>query len=403
MTEERKPARDRYDALVDFVPSKAIPTFAVALVKVVYEQKGGRWTLGAAEPLEGDIRHKPKDAALIRGSDFKFNKAGTDVVVLGDAIAPGGKPTESMLVDFACGPLRKSVRVVGDRTATATHASNVSFSTPTPFEKMPMTLERCYGGVDLFSPGSSQEYDFLVVEGGVTEHPGLYPRNPNGRGYYVIAAERPEPMVLPNLEDPSQPVRPDTFFCLDPAEWWKQPLPWSFDWTYPGAFPRHLFLGLEPWFPVPIDERLHEVRRGYLLPNIVQRVEQNHELMRLFYQEASHGMILPDAVAGTQGVITGMSEDEPEFRFEVPPTPRIDITLDGKKTRVQAKMTSLVLRPNEKKMTASFAAVLTDMPRTFIPGIFRDIPLSVSVDGDTPVPYEIPQTIADMAAQAKQG
>lgn len=403
MTEERKPARDRYDALVDFVPTKAIPKFIVGLAKVVYEQKGGRWALAAAEPLEGDIRSKPKNAAQILGSDFKFHKAGTDVVVLGDAIAPGGKPVESMLVNFACGPLRKTVRVVGDRTATATHASDVSFSTPAPFEKMPMTLDRTYGGVDMHAPGSSPEYDYLVIDGGLGDHPGVYPRNPIGRGYYVVPAERAEPMMLPNLEDPSQPVRPDTFFVLDPAEWWKQPLSWSMDWTYPGLFPRMLYLDAEPWFPVPIDERLHEVRRGYLLPNLPQKLAQNPELMRLFYQEASHGMILPDAVAGTQGVITGMSEDEPEFRFEVPPTPRIDITLDGKKTRVQPKMTSLVLRPNEKKMTASFAAVLTDMPRTFIPGIFRDIPLSISVDGDTPVPYETPQTVADMVAQAKQG
>ena len=46
-----------------------------------------------------------------------------------------------------------------------------------------------------------------------------------------------------------------------PERWYRQPLPWSFEWTNWLMYPRELFLGFDAWFPCSDPEALPEVKR----------------------------------------------------------------------------------------------------------------------------------------------
>ncbi len=383
MTTDRKPERDTYDALVDLWPPRALPTHAVAFIKRTFERDSRGWKLAAATPLEGDDRNAKMADPSMRASDFRSEKVATDVLVYGKAFAPNAAPCRSMDVAFALGPLKKTLRVFGDRVLEGP-GDRPHFSDPTPFTEMPLDWEHAYGGIDLAAPMTSTELG-LAIEGVFHMHPGLYERNPLGKGYFIAQTERYEDEIaLPNVEDPSDLLSPTRCFAGSPSNWWTMPLPASFEPTFFGTFPRCLFLGAEPTHVAPLDERLPEVRRGFLNPALI-----NHEgpdAFRMFYQEASSGMILPNARAGTPGGITGMSLDAPTFHFEVPPTPRVDITYDGVRTEVQALLSKLVIFPNENRMTATYAAILKPLSRVLVPGVSVDIPLSVSVDRDRPIP-----------------
>ncbi len=97
------------------------------------------------------------------------------------------------------------------------------------------------------------------------DHPGVYPRNPWGKGYVV----RPGPwddVWVPNLEEPSDLLSADRLVVGDPTLWYRQPLPWYLGPVPVLTFPRytHLVADTDAWFPGPQDESMPEVRRGYL-------------------------------------------------------------------------------------------------------------------------------------------
>ena len=158
----------------------------------------------------------------------------------------------------------KRIAVFGDRQVSWESSGRVRFGLPAPFETMPVTWERAFGGCDFRVPLPEPLTDGLKIQLH-HDHPGLYPRNPFGRGYAVL----PDPVddfFLPNLEDPDDLLADGRLITGDPRLWYTRPLPWTFDWMHPVAFPRYLYMGLDAdaWFPGPQDRTLPEVARGYL-------------------------------------------------------------------------------------------------------------------------------------------
>ncbi len=129
------------------------------------------------EPGASSIKH---DADLVR------TKVTTDVLVVGQAHAPKGKPTDAMNVSLRVGPVAKSLRVIGDRTW-----QSGSPSAPRPFLTMPITYERAYGGTDRKSKTPETDWEW---------------RNPVGTGFAVAKANL-DGVALPNVEDPKDPIR----------------------------------------------------------------------------------------------------------------------------------------------------------------------------------------------------
>ena len=99
--------------------------------------------------VEQEFYGEPDQSSIKSPSDVSLMKPGTDVLLIGKAYAPGGRPTTWMDVGVTVGPLRKTVRVFGDRVwKTATKELSYSISETEPFETMPLVWERAFGGME---------------------------------------------------------------------------------------------------------------------------------------------------------------------------------------------------------------------------------------------------------------
>jgi hypothetical protein len=119
-------------------------------------------------------------------SDLVLTKKTTDVLVVGHCYAPNQRPVPQLDVGFQVGPVRKVLRVFGDRVWR-----EFGPSAPEPFLKMPLRYERAFGGVDLKSANPARDWDW---------------RNPVGTGF-AISRENLTGVALPNIEYPDDSVR----------------------------------------------------------------------------------------------------------------------------------------------------------------------------------------------------
>ncbi len=139
-------------------------------------------------------------AGLAEG-DGSFDRHGCDLILLGEAQSPDGRPVTT--IEVAVGvqyrsqapPFFASVRVVGDRTWQRINGV-LRPSAPLPFDRMPLDLAHAFGGIAVF--------DELAVPFG---------DNPRGKGFY-LEEELAEGGALPNIESPGQLIdgwtdRPD--------------------------------------------------------------------------------------------------------------------------------------------------------------------------------------------------
>lgn len=132
------------------------------------------------EPGDFDLETKmwPTVTAALGGTplDIGMPKPRGEVVVVGEAAAPAGQQVTQMGVEFAVGPVRKRMTVIGDRHWQLSRDGAV-FTRPQPFERMPLTWDRAYGGAG-------------------------YRDNPFGTGHAALPALREgQPVRLPNIED----------------------------------------------------------------------------------------------------------------------------------------------------------------------------------------------------------
>jgi hypothetical protein len=171
---ERGWVRDREGAEVWLVAVKA--TFAIrpdGTTEIAKEQPPVlRLPEHYGEPGKSSVRY---DADLV------LTKNTSDVIVVGHALAPDGRPVTQLDVGFRVGPVQKVLRVFGDRTWGASGASG-----PQTFARMPIVYERAYGGVDPKSETPEKDWDW---------------RNPVGTGF-AASGSHADGMRLPNIEDP---------------------------------------------------------------------------------------------------------------------------------------------------------------------------------------------------------
>lgn len=225
--------------------------------------------------------------------DILPHKAATDLIIMASAHAPRGKRAARLTASIECGDVGRRMRVQGDRRCIYKGRGSIAFSAPEPFERVPLRYERAYGGCD---PTVTPEQPKTLLEA-VSPHPGIYPRNPAGRGYVVN--ETPwliDGLLLPNIEDPRGMLTPERLVSGGPENWWRQPLPWSCDWFDASWYPRCVYLGALPDFLPDDDRQVEEVRRGQVPPgqNARIRAAAMSELIdRRFSDAATPGLVLP--------------------------------------------------------------------------------------------------------------
>ena len=166
----------------------------VVAVKATFDLSSGRPVVAAEQVpvcLVDEYNGKPGESSLKYESDLVYRKPGTDVVVNGHAYAPNGKKAKRLDATVQVGPVRKTVRVYGDRHWRRAIVG-LRASRPQPFDRVPLIYERAFGGVD-FSSNSPRKQ-------------GVEERNPIGIGFGLTKRFlRGKP--LPNLEDPADEIR----------------------------------------------------------------------------------------------------------------------------------------------------------------------------------------------------
>ena len=161
--------------------------------------------LAPAPPIPPDARAAPPD--ILSCAEW----AGASVTVSGTVRGPPCPPFVQPVKLRAGGETRRLI-VFGDRTWTLAPGGELSPSAPAPFEAIPLTFARAFGGFYDEPPG-------LCPLTGLPSPGGrcAYPLNEAGMGFYPDAA-RALGRPLPNVEAPDQLV----------ASWDARPVPAGF-------------------------------------------------------------------------------------------------------------------------------------------------------------------------------
>ena len=91
---------------------------------------------------------EPGKSSIRYDSDLLAPKPGTDVLLVANAHAPGGRPAPTVTVSLRVGRVRKQLLVHGDRVYRA-GTTGLRTSAPRPFTTRPIRYELAFGGTDL--------------------------------------------------------------------------------------------------------------------------------------------------------------------------------------------------------------------------------------------------------------
>jgi hypothetical protein len=171
----------------------------LVIAKGTFDWVGECWSLSSKPvPLvrADQFFGKPGMSSIRYESDFAAYKPYTDLIVNGSAYAPEERPATVVEIGIEAGPIRKRIRVVGERVWMYSFAGGWSVSDPRPFQSMPVTYERAFGGADRSDPDERKH----VFE----------PTNLVGTGIHSRLESSIEGSPLPNLELRSERMRKPT-------------------------------------------------------------------------------------------------------------------------------------------------------------------------------------------------
>ena len=285
----------------------------VAVVKATWRiDRDG--TLSLAEEqvpiyLEPAYHGEPGASSLLHDTDAVLVKPGTDCILLGHAWAPR-VGVNSVDVSLAVGPVRRTVRVFGER-CWVRRLWTTSASRPEPFESIALLWERSFGGADLSSPDPAGHEVCL--------------ENPVGRGLLARKTKLEiDGMRLPNLEDPACPIE-------KPRD---RPRPMGFGPVPPYWQPRAGYAGT-------YDDRW----RNDDSPLPPQDLDPR------FYASAPHGLTTLRYLSGAEEVLIQNAAKAGRLRFELPGvTPRVTVRLGTGEKELSMNLDTVIVEPDEARL-----------------------------------------------------
>ncbi len=255
-----------------------------------------------ADPAASSLRH---------GSEMHIGKPGTDVVLIGNARAPGERPVARMQVGMAVGGRQKTIAVSGDRVWRDGRPSE-----PEPFVTMPLIWERAFGGLHLRG-------EQLMGEA----------RNPVGCGFAGgRSASDMQGLALPNLEDPASPLQ----------RVGQIPPPANLGPIAPSWLPRRGYAGT-------YDEQWERARAPYLPEDFDPR----------FFQCAVPEFAFDRYLQPGEPVqVVGVTPDGP-IAFTVPDSHlHIAVTMSGTTRETAANLETLSIEPDDNRACFTWRAAL---------------------------------------------
>jgi hypothetical protein len=174
--------------------------------------------------------------------DFAPRKLRCDVLLNGQAYAPGGRPCERVTVGLSVGNWSKSFDVVGDRMWYMSGVPSVT--RPKPFTTMAVTYDSAFGGVDLRHEDPRQHAAFI--------------QNPSGRGFHKhLAAKWLEGSPLPNTEESGIFVsKPDGYYR--PMAFGPLGRHWEPRYRYAGTYDQEWLDSTFPFLPRDFDDQYYQ-------------------------------------------------------------------------------------------------------------------------------------------------
>jgi hypothetical protein len=260
--------------------------------------------------IAGEPYGKPESSSYRYEPECLLPKPATDVVLVGSAVAPRSGTTE-LLVALQIGPLRKGVRVLGDRVFFRSMMT-VGMTSPRAFERVPLQWERAFGGWDR-------------THADERKHACEY-RNPVGVGFRP-GGRFEEGLRCPNLEDPARPFK----------GWGDRPPPAGFGFVSPSWEPRRKLGGTcdEQWLK----------ERAPLLPL---------DFTRRFLSSASPGLTAPGYLRGDEPVIAaGVTADPRGIAFRLPgvPPPTVTVIREGlRDQKVETRLDTVIVDTDAGKV-----------------------------------------------------
>jgi hypothetical protein len=355
----------------------------VSAVRIAGDPKGWRlgvigkrtWTIahGLAElareqiPLVDTPLYDEERAVLLHDADVLVNRRQVDLIVEGHAYPPGGR--QAFDVSVRVGAAMRGARAQGPRRVGRNHTGRPLFSSPAAVEKIALTWENAYGGVDMAARTDiGDPFEAAQVENGLAADPrfGLfaYPRNPAGRGYVIEpTAAALENCQLPLLESPDWLLTPDNLVRGDFVRWPEGPTVAGFGWLSYDYFPRSALLGVPPL--VYDGERIppaafHEVRQGDVHDAAVRADRPLVERLGLAVAQSSAiGMRTASVHPNDPVELIGLHPVEASWRFQIPPeSPRMYARFAGEEPleMPEPEIRTVLLQPDDNRFTLVWVA-----------------------------------------------
>ena len=261
--------------------------------------------------LADEYYGEPDASSLKNGSEMHIGKAGTDILLIGRAWAPGKRPVQRMQVTMAAAGRQQAILVTGDRVWRDGRPSD-----PKPFESMPLVWERAFGGVH-------RNGDRVQAED----------RNPVGCGLAGgRSAQDMEGLRVPNLEDPSAPLQ----------QVGQTPTPACFAPIAPSWLPRRAFAGT-------YDERWQRSRAPYLPDDFDPR----------FFQSAAPAFAFDRYLQPGESVQVGGVMPDGPVSFTVPESYlRVAVTVAGARQEPPAHLETLSIQPDKNRVCFTWRAAV---------------------------------------------
>ena len=238
------------------------------------------------------------DFGVLPRDDFPKFDSGADVIVLGQAHAPGGKPCTSMTVSMQIGEATHYLKVFGNRIWEKS-AQGLRISEAEPFLLMPMDYAHAYGGQAEYL----QDDQFLTI---------FYPYNLTGKGF-IREEDKAEGTPLPNIENPDALI----------SNWEDQPIPAS-------------------WATLPLNTPIHG-QRGIDASGAELYIKPQ------FYCRANPELVLTRLNPEERIILHGMCPNT-DFSFQIPNWKVSAFCQVGQQSqRKTASPDTLVILPEERR------------------------------------------------------
>jgi hypothetical protein len=186
---------------------------------------------------------KPGFSAPLYEVDFAPRKRRVDVLLIGSAYAPDGRPAKRVPVELRVNGITKSFAVVGNRRWQVGD-SDVGASAPEPFTVMPISYDSAFGGVDNRDEDPAKHAAFM--------------RNPVGKGFHKhLHREWVYGAPLPNTEELNRPItQPSDDYV--PMAFGPIGRNWEPRYRYAGTYDQNWLDEHFPFLPPDFDEQYYQ-------------------------------------------------------------------------------------------------------------------------------------------------